>query len=64
MLNNVAMAPRRSLPVDPRKMVTLADKKRPFADWGGPPSRDSPAGILFRHTPQSAISSPSRRRML
>ena len=33
MGNNVAMAPRRSPPVDQRKMVIVADKKRPFADW-------------------------------
>ncbi len=30
---NVAIAPRRSPPVDQRKMVIVADKKRPIADW-------------------------------
>jgi len=34
MGNNVAIAPRRSPRVDFRKMVIVADKKRPFADWG------------------------------
>jgi CRP-like cAMP-binding protein len=33
MGNNVAMAPRGSPPVDPRKIVIVADKKRPSADW-------------------------------
>jgi len=33
MGNNVAIAPSRSLPVHQRKMVIVAEKKRPFADW-------------------------------
>ncbi len=33
MGNNMAIAPRRSPLVDPRKMVIVADKKRPFGDW-------------------------------
>ena len=33
MGNNVAVAPRRSPLVDPRKMVIVADKKRPLPDW-------------------------------
>jgi len=33
MGNNVAVAPRRSPPVDYRKMIIVADKKRPSVDW-------------------------------
>jgi len=33
MGNNVAVAPRRSPPVDHRNMVIVADKKRPSVNW-------------------------------
>jgi len=33
MGNNVAIAPRRSPAINPRMIVTVADKKRPFTDW-------------------------------
>jgi hypothetical protein len=63
MGNNVVMAPRRSPHVDQRKMVIVADKKRPFVDWEA-----ALAGIAGGNTvpeyAQTAISSASRRRLL